>query len=102
MAFTIAHHRSKLFDFLRIPAIVLYPTHQIDGLSASQQHVVKAFEETYHLIYQQFSPFKEQLVRCYLLDHHSIGFGVILYYYFLVKPRLPQASFLIESFARIT
>lgn len=90
MAFTIAHHRSRLFDFLRIPSIVLYPTHQIDGLSASQQRIVKEFEETYHLIYQQFSPFKEDLVRCYLLDNHSIGFGVILYYYLLSKGEDPK------------
>lgn len=91
MSIKIQHHRSKLYEFLMVPAIV---SKELDfmkeGLLQGQKVILEDIFPLYESIYHKLLHLKKEIISVSLFDGYTAGLSPVLYLYLLEKGRDPR------------
>ena len=90
MGVKLVHYRSKLYEFLMVPAIVSRDDkHMWKDLRQNQKELLLDVQPHYDKLYQDLLPLKNELVAVSLFEGATVGLAPLLYLYLLEKGEDP-------------
>ena len=92
MGVKLVHYRSKLYEFLMVPAIVSRDDkHMWKDLRQNQKELLFDVQPHYDKLYQDLLPLKKELVAVSLFEGATVGLAPLLYLYLLEKGEDPAS-----------
>ena len=90
MGVKLVHYRSKLYEFLMVPAIVSRDDkHMWKDLRQNQKELLLDVQPHCDKLYQDLLPLKSELVAVSLFEGATVGLAPLLYLYLLEKGEDP-------------
>ncbi|KXT85342.1 hypothetical protein STRDD11_00401 [Streptococcus sp. DD11] len=90
MGVKLVHYRSKLYEFLMVPAIVSRDDkHMWKDLRQNQKELLLDVQPHYDKLYQALLPLKSDLLAVSLFEEATVGLAPLLYLYLLEKGEDP-------------
>ena len=91
MTIKIQHHRSKLYEFLMVPAIVSKDFHFMkEGLLQEQKAILEDIFPLYEKVYHELLHLQKEIISVSLFDGYTAGLALVLYLYLLEEGKDPK------------